>query len=256
MAWIYLAASEETHLPLDNGLTPSPIVKQTDTLKPFCFQEWPMARWPDAQYGTTCGHSMLECSHLSTSSWRASRAKTSAVRDAELAWTESVADFSSRSCAWPKKLSPRFYSLKTCRLSEREGLTELSGHFPASGMTVAGLCYPLTMWERRTSGNDGSCWPTPTVCGNYNVAGLSGKSGDGLLTAVKKSLGLWPTPTKSSAKNGGRYGNGTPTLASAVGGSLNPTWVEWLMGFPAEWTALNALGMQLFPPKPKRPSKG
>jgi len=23
-----------------------------------------------------------------------------------------------------------------------------------------------------------------------------------------------------------------------VSGSLNPTWVEWLMGFPIEWTEL------------------
>jgi hypothetical protein len=26
--------------------------------------------------------------------------------------------------------------------------------------------------------------------------------------------------------------------AGATGGSLNPTWVEWLMGFPLGWTAL------------------
>jgi hypothetical protein len=25
-----------------------------------------------------------------------------------------------------------------------------------------------------------------------------------------------------------------------IGGSLNPQWVEWLMGFPSEWTALDA----------------
>jgi hypothetical protein len=25
-------------------------------------------------------------------------------------------------------------------------------------------------------------------------------------------------------------------LSEQIGGSLNPTWVEWLMGFPAEWT--------------------
>jgi hypothetical protein len=27
---------------------------------------------------------------------------------------------------------------------------------------------------------------------------------------------------------------------SDVSGALNPTWVEWLMGFPLGWTALNA----------------
>ena len=25
---------------------------------------------------------------------------------------------------------------------------------------------------------------------------------------------------------------------STIGGKLNPTWVEWLMGFPAGWTDL------------------
>jgi len=47
-------------------------------------------------------------------------------------------------------------------------------------------------------------WPTPTVKGNHNKAGLSSKSGDG--------------------------------LATAAGGCLNPSWVELLMGFPVGWT--------------------
>jgi hypothetical protein len=31
-------------------------------------------------------------------------------------------------------------------------------------------------------------------------------------------------------------GDLTPTLPDQVGGQLNPTWVEWLMGFPIGWT--------------------
>jgi len=53
-------------------------------------------------------------------------------------------------------------------------------------------------------------WATPTVCGNNNRAGASPKSGDG--------------------------------LATQAGGSLNPTWVEWLMGWPLGWTDLKPLG--------------
>ena len=49
-------------------------------------------------------------------------------------------------------------------------------------------------------------YPTPTVCGNYNRKGASKTSGNG--------------------------------LATVVGGTLNPTWVEWLMGFPLNWTSL------------------
>jgi DNA (cytosine-5)-methyltransferase 1 len=40
-------------------------------------------------------------------------------------------------------------------------------------------------------------------------------------------------------------GDGTPDTTAQFacrpnGGSLNPTWVEWLMGFPLEWTACEA----------------
>jgi DNA (cytosine-5)-methyltransferase 1 len=30
------------------------------------------------------------------------------------------------------------------------------------------------------------------------------------------------------------------------GGPLNPTWVEWLMGWPLGWTALEPLAMDRF----------
>ena len=31
-----------------------------------------------------------------------------------------------------------------------------------------------------------------------------------------------------------------------VGGQLNPTWVEWLQGFPIEWTVLDVSEMPKF----------
>jgi hypothetical protein len=37
----------------------------------------------------------------------------------------------------------------------------------------------------------GGFWPTPSVNGNYNYKGASPTSGDGLDTAVRKSLGMW-----------------------------------------------------------------
>lgn len=107
-------------------------------------------------------------------------------------------------------------------------------------------------------------WPTPSVYGNHNRKGASASSGDGLSTAVK----VWPTIRSSDAERGGRgdliqavrgnpnshykfptphanchtgageHGTGAPNLQTVAGGSLNPTWVEWLMGYPGEWTAL------------------
>ncbi len=41
-------------------------------------------------------------------------------------------------------------------------------------------------------------WPTPTIDGNYNRKGLSPRSGDGLVTAVRQ----WPTPYGVSGNHG------------------------------------------------------
>jgi DNA (cytosine-5)-methyltransferase 1 len=91
-------------------------------------------------------------------------------------------------------------------------------------------------------------WATPTVHGNYNQKGMSKKSGDGLATQVKN----FPTPTtrdykgQSGAGRQERKGNPLDTLPNAVGGSLNPMWVEWLMGFPLGWTDLKPLATHKF----------
>jgi hypothetical protein len=92
-------------------------------------------------------------------------------------------------------------------------------------------------------------YPTPTIHGNYNRKGASQGSGDGLETFVK----LYPTPTCndpeiSARKSRGDSKNNNPPsqrtengrhsdqLNVVAGGSLNPLWVEWLMGFPIGWT--------------------
>ena len=39
---------------------------------------------------------------------------------------------------------------------------------------------------------------------------------------------------------GSTGGKNHRSLRTDVAGQLNPTWVEWLMGFPIGWTDLNA----------------
>lgn len=84
-------------------------------------------------------------------------------------------------------------------------------------------------------------WPTPTSrdykdgtkksCQNVPVNGLLGRA-----------VHMYPTPKAQNCRgNGERHGDGGPSLDVVVGGQLNPTWVEWLMGFPLGWTDLNAL---------------
>jgi len=52
---------------------------------------------------------------------------------------------------------------------------------------------------------------------------------------------LLPTPTANDAKNNAgpsQYQRHAEALNVIAGGPLNPEWVEWLMGFPVGWTAL------------------
>ena len=89
-------------------------------------------------------------------------------------------------------------------------------------------------------------WPTPTVCGNHNRKGASSTSGDGLATAVAKFRtqnatdgAKWSNQTQSEREAKGQQVRLCHQLSA--GGSLNPTWVEWLMGWPLGWTDLKPL---------------
>lgn len=86
-------------------------------------------------------------------------------------------------------------------------------------------------------------FPTPTkfdsTCGDLKGKEYTG----GSLHAMKliQAAKLLPTPNAQNAKaNGEIHGEGGQSLDVLVGGRLNPTWVEWLMGFPLGWTDLGA----------------
>jgi hypothetical protein len=71
-----------------------------------------------------------------------------------------------------------------------------------------------------------------TASGSVRVARADGRSSNlGLAGTV-----MLPTPNTVDAKGGTRKGEGQVQLCHLVGGSLNPAWVEWLMGFPIGWT--------------------
>lgn len=105
--------------------------------------------------------------------------------------------------------------------------------------------------------------PTPTVNGNYNRKGASKTSGDGLATALR----LWPTPNAGDYKAGmsnapDRQQSSLPRsvgiaegVSSGRRGGLNPTWVEWLMGFPLLWSALEVSEMPSSPRSRKSSGK-
>jgi hypothetical protein len=110
-------------------------------------------------------------------------------------------------------------------------------------------------WDRKGSADLRMAvhlWPTPTVCGNYNRKGASASSGDGLATAVTK----FQTPNTNGMDGGSNSRKATLRRGQEVltGGSLNPTWVEWLMGWPLGWTDLKPLATGKSPSVPQQHS--
>ena len=233
-----------------------------------------------SQFGLTCAVLTEDLGRELLTWFQAGfRAKTSAAQEKALASTERDPDFGAK---WPGSLArfdPATSSWRTVQPSLLGASDECSVIWPRSGMTADGQCWELTMSAPRTDGIGSGLWPTPTVCGNYNRAGLTAKSGDGLATAVTK----WPTPIASDSRgSSGRPVPGKQTqlvdavrfatplsrdwrsgkasqstmkrnsrpLPEQIGGSLNPTWVEWLMGWPLGWTDLKPLATDKSPSAP------
>jgi len=209
----------------------------------------------------------------SMSSQADSPAKTSQLQDSKQALKASAVDYGQSAPVLLGNFSPDTPSLKTsqtCLMENGElGLSEFSGIFPRSGMMRSGTVYQLANLARTiteiASGLSATkeqifYWRTPdTANGGTPIALLEGKthreSGSAIQIRLGDQVKMWPTPSTRDYKGGyigGKIRNGKvsrDTLDVAVqhtdnqektNGTLNPTWVEWLMGFPLGHTDLNA----------------
>ena len=136
--------------------------------------------------------------------------------------------------------------------------------------------------SRRALKNRQQNWPTPTSTDYMGAKqnGIESRNGryvrTSLTTGVKFGAKLtdavnlevkkkFPTPKLSDYKDRGNMSNPSIQRRAAKGkqmdlsmvahptsGQLNPTWVEWLMGWPLGWTELKPLEMDksLFVPPP------
>jgi hypothetical protein len=217
------------------------LLSGTDTAAKFSANEPQMDGSPTCK----CGKGMSGCStHPNTrdewiASMRGSLAKTLASLESRWAYLKEPDQvFTEKSCVLLTSLDP---NTSTWRMLQQSFLTDSEPYletWPRVGMTQGGYAYAHPMSERRITETDGGCWPTPTTMrGGENPAPshFNGKHGWNLGAAVK----VWPTPTAHNAKETNAPSEAernTPTLAAQVGGKLNPMWVEWLMGWPQEWT--------------------
>jgi hypothetical protein len=95
-------------------------------------------------------------------------------------------------------------------------------------------------------------WPTPVHSEARQGLQIRRDGKKGTQTSLSTAVLTWPTPrTKGMCGGSGSWDllNKNTTVEEARlmgagnGGQLNPTWVEWLMGWPLGWTDLKPLEM-------------
>ncbi len=132
-------------------------------------------------------------------------------------------------------------------------LDEFSGTWPNAGTMRNGIACPLLPSVPFISGIGSFSWPTPNVPSGGRVipddaiwttrACAYKRDGKKIQVGLESAVRKWPTmlTTPSADDTGHRqkpYAQGGEALSHQIGGQLNPTWVEWLMGFPLGWTDL------------------
>ena len=107
---------------------------------------------------------------------------------------------------------------------------------------------------RLTRESESTSWPTPTVQDSNKATKKMRDDHQNNLTAVVFDQEQFPTPTAAQGggdRTGARKGTGSlnytvrkahsqKTFSDIARGSLNPAWVEWLMGVPTGWTDLGS----------------
>ena len=166
------------------------------------------------------------------------RAKASKESEAPCGntWRESLEKYDLDTHTW-----------KTHQCLWDEDLQPSSVILPKWGMMRSGVLWERTTLPRLTSGTGSGSWPTPTATERSGVNPNCPEKIQGLTHAVKS----WPTPTVNDSHNCTMPPSQMTrdNLPGALlrkgdrpnGGHLNPTWVEWLMGWPVGWTSMEAI---------------
>ena len=116
----------------------------------------------------------------------------------------------------------------------------------ASDTAPSHLLFQLAPSMPRTDETGSGLWATPMSSHRGGRSKASIEKGGGI--TLQQQVKLWPTPTTRDHKDtGNSIMDGTVPVNGLLGravspsrehGSLNPMWVEWLMGFPTGWTDL------------------
>ena len=247
MSWHYLpelAAEYSAGTCLDGDVSaPS---NTTSTQERCCSQDSKTTACQSSQSGTMCEHSTEHHGEEWLTLYRAAfRAKTFHQPEKEQESREQKAGYGKKWLELSVKYDRTTHSWKTHRCLFDEDLPQSSVTLPKWGMMQCGVLSRLRTAAHPTSDNDSGVWlGTPTA---------------EMTVRSEKFRRKRPTPAecvrfatpcardwKDNGKSPAELTRNSETLATQAGGKLNPTWVEWLMGWPLGWTGCDVLATDKF----------
>src|SRR6266567_3093144 len=189
----------------------------------------------------------------------ASPARTSAMQANEQELKANVVDSGKSSTVSFANYNLSTSSWKTQQICLNGDLEEFSETWPELGIMQNGECYQQRNLEHGISEDEFSLLPTPTAS-NMTLP----RNPQSILRQAQKHhlngyVALFPTPTATDYKRATRninyflgrrkagWKSSLPQYIalssegqspSGIYGQMNPTWLEWLMGFPTGWTEL------------------
>jgi len=251
MSWHYLLGQGEASWE-ENSLdgAPSVLLRLIPTAGASCSADSETGYCRGSQSGTTCARSTENHGEDElTSSVEDSRVRTLAQLEKRQGSQENAADCGENTPGSSERLNQGLRLSKTLPSCAVMDLCESSKILPSSGTMRSGWCFPRERLVLHTYENECGLLPTLSACSygsnRGGAAGRVGKTRESLASMAKNNT--WPTPnatdykgpsTRSLGKERPRCDDDLPTR---VGGQLNPTWVEWLMGWPLGWTDLEPL---------------
>jgi hypothetical protein len=179
-----------------------------------------------------------EIPNLSTFSQAVSPARISATRAREQGSTGHVRVFGPSTPDSFANFDPATSSWRTSQLSLLEDSGEFSGTWPRAGMTRNGIAYRLRPLAPLTGATESGLLPTPEASNTKAQAmRTGGRPPRDFLKPIWRTSNAHNGSNRNPIDPDQRISEGRQVgLVDQVGGSLNPAWVEWLMGFPLGWT--------------------
>lgn len=261
MSWLFSRALVEvSSAVISSDGAPSVPSSATPTPQAFLLRDKTTAHWRRFPSGMTCapltadrGEAVL-MSYLADFPVRTSappdkaQASTARARGSGQRWPASLAKYDRASSSW-----------RTPQCSLLAGLDAFSATWPRWGTMRDGECWEHATPVRRISENESGSWPTPNKMDMRAEASMcspeiwqerqeaKARQGICLHFPLRVAVMMWPSkPAKGQTYPPSQALRNTPPLNVVVGGNMNPTWVEWLMGWPLGWTDLRPLETDRF----------